>query len=165
MNTHARVRSVLKLGFLLAVMLCASPVQANPIALPEKPVTAPLTFTITISILLEAICWFLCPRRFRKPRLFILWILGMHLITFPAFVGLLRCLDTLRPAVAVTFGEGLVILVEGFLVFLLCNFVANASQNSPGPSLVRCWLVSLAANFCSVVAFPLLTSASDRFGW
>jgi hypothetical protein len=65
-------------------------------------VTGPLTFAVTGAILIEAICWAWCLRRFRKPRLFILWVLGMHLITFPDFVGLLHFLDALRLAVAVS---------------------------------------------------------------
>src|SRR6185437_1253425 len=98
MKTRNKVYSAVKVGLLLVVSFSAIPALANPIPLPEKPVTGPLTFAVTAAIFIEAICWMLCLRRFRKPRLFILWILGMHLITFPAFVGLLHFLDTLRPA-------------------------------------------------------------------
>jgi hypothetical protein len=102
MKTRATFISTAKVGLLLLMLFSAFPALANPIPLPEKPVTGPLTLSVTVAIFIEAICWVLCLRRFRKPRWFILWILGMHLITFPAFVGLLHFLDTLRPAVAVT---------------------------------------------------------------
>jgi hypothetical protein len=148
--------------FLVAAMFSAVfSVRANPISLPEKPVTPEITFLITASILLEAICWVFLLRRFQKPHWFIVWILGMHLLTFPAFLGLLRFLDTMRPAIAVAVGEGLVVLVEGYFVFLICGYVRPSVKNAPTPSLVRCWLVSLAGNFCSAAAFPLLKIAHD----
>src|SRR3569833_1105323 len=157
MKTRNTVCSAAKVGLLLVVLFSAIPALANPIPLPEKPVTVPLTFAVTAAIFIEAICWVLCLRRFRKPRLFILWILGMHLITFPAFVGLLHFLDTLRPAAAVALGETFVVISEGFLVFLACNFLARAPKDASPPGPLQCWLVSVVSNLCSVIAFPLLT--------
>ena len=151
----------LRFGIMAAMFFATSSLQANPISLPEKPVTPEITFLIVVSILLEAICWVFLLRRFRKPRLFILWILGMHLLTFPAFLGLLRYLDTMRPAIAVALGEGLVVLVEGYFVFLICSCIRSSVQIAPTPSLVRCWLVSLTGNVCSAAAFPLLKVAHD----
>jgi hypothetical protein len=165
MKTRATIFTVAKIGLLLVVLFHAVPALANPIPLPEKPVTGPLTFAVSVAIFIEAICWVLCLRRFRKPRLFILWVLGMHLITFPAFVGLLHFLDTLRPAVAVALGEAFVVISEGLLVFLVCNYFARIPQDASPPGLVRCWLVSVISNACSIVVFPLLTATSDRFGW
>ena len=165
MKTRATLFTTAKVGLLLLVLFSALPAHANPIPLPEKPVTGPLTFAVTIAIFIEAICWTLCLRRFRRPRLFILWVLGMHLITFPAFVGLLHFLDTHRPAVAVTVGELFVVISEGFLVFLACNYLARVPQGASPPGLLRCWLVSVISNACSMIAFPLLTAAIDRFGW
>jgi hypothetical protein len=162
MNTRKTVSSAAKVGILLGFLFSALPALANPIPLPEKPVTGPLTFAVTAAIFIEAICWVLCLRRFRKPRLFILWILGMHLITFPAFVGLLHFLDTLRPAAAVVLGETFVVISEGFLVFLACNFLARASKDASPPGLMWCWVVSVISNACSMIAFPLLTAAGDR---
>lgn len=150
-----------RLGFVAAMFSAIFSAQANPISLPEKPVTPEITFLITAAILLEAICWTFLLRRFQKPRWFMLWILGMHLITFPAFLGLLRFLDTMRPVIAVSLGEGLVVLVEGYLVFLICGYVRPSVKNAPTPSLVRCWLVSFAGNLCSATAFPLLKIAND----
>ena len=165
MKTRATLFTTAKVGLFLLILLSAFPALANPIPLPEKPVTGPLTLAVTVAIFIEAICWVLCLRRFRRPRFFILWVLGMHLITFPAFVGLLHFLDAFRPAVAVTLGEVFVVISEGFLVFLACNYLARASQTGSPPGLLRCWLVSVLSNACSMVAFPLLTAASDRFRW
>jgi hypothetical protein len=150
-----------QVGIFIALFFCVFSAPANPISLPEKPVTREIAFLIVVSILLEATCWIFLLRRFRKPRFFILWILGMHLLTFPAFLELLRFLDAMRPATAVALGEGLVVLVEGSFVFLICSYVRPSVQNSPTPSLVRCWLVSLAGNICSATAFPLLTIVHD----
>jgi hypothetical protein len=165
MKTRGTLFTAAKVGILLLMLFNAFPALANPIPFPERPVTGPLTFSVTVAIFIEAICWTLCLRRFCRPRLFILWVLGMHLITFPAFVGLMHFLDTLRPAVAVTLGELFVVIAEGFLVFLACNYLARASQTAPAPGLLRCWVVSLLGNACSMVVFPFLTAASDRFGW
>jgi hypothetical protein len=150
-----------RLGLMAAMFFATTSLQANPISLPEKPFTPEITFLIVASIFLEAICWVFLLRCFQKPRWFILWILGMHLLTLPAFLGLLRFLDTMRPATAVALGEGLVVLVEGYLVFLICSCVRPSVQNAPIASLVRCWLVSLAGNVCSAIAFPLLKIAHD----
>jgi len=165
MKTRNTVYSTAKVGLLLVVLFSALPALANPIPFPEKPVTGPLTFAVTVAIFIEAICWVFCLWRFRKPRFFILWILGMHLITFPAFVGLLHFLDALRPAAAVVLGETFVVISEGFLVFLACNYLARAPKDAPPPGLLRCWLVSVVSNICSMIAFPLLTVVSDRFSW
>jgi len=165
MKMRSTLVSTVKWGALSVVLFCAMPVLANPIPLPEKPVTGPLAFSVTIAILVEAVCWVLCLRRFRRPRLFILWVLGMHLITFPAFLGLLHSLGSLRPSVAVALGESFVVIAEGYLVFLICNYFSGGSENASPPGLMRCWLVSLASNVCSMVAFPVLTAAGDRFGW
>jgi hypothetical protein len=161
MKTSSAPNLKLRFGLVAAMFLAAFPLQANPISLPEKPVTSEITFLITVSIFLEAICWMFLLRRFQRPRLFILWILGMHLLTFPAFLGLLWLLDAMRPAFAVALGEGLVVLVEGVIIYAICRCASAAKQNAPIPSLVRCWLVSLAGNICSATAFPLLITLHD----
>jgi hypothetical protein len=61
-------------------------------------------------------------------------------------------------------GVLLVVISEGFLVFLACNYLARASRTA-SPGLLRCSVVSLLNNVCSTVAFPLLTVVGDRFGW
>src|ERR1035437_4524315 len=128
----------------------------NPISIQEKPLTPEIAFLITFSILLEATCILLLLRHWRRPRFFIIWIIGIHLLTYPAFLSFLWLLQDMRPALAVAFGESLVVLVEGILIYLICHYVPT-KQNFPTPSLFRCWLVSMAGNACSLIAFPFLT--------
>jgi hypothetical protein len=153
--------SVFRIGLMGVALFMAFQMQANPIPLPKKPVAPEICFLIPTSILLEAICWGFLLRKFQRPRFFVLWILGMHLITFPAFLGLLKRLDTMRPATAVALGGTLVVLVEGYLVFLICNYIRSSRENVSPPSLLTCWLVSLAGNICSAAAFPLLAHLHD----
>jgi hypothetical protein len=145
-----------RLGVVAAMFLFTLSLQANPISIPEKSVTPEITFLIVFSILLEAVCILFLLRRFRKPPIFILWIFGMHLLTYPAFLSFLWLLQDMRPAFAVAFGESLVVVGEGILIYLICSFVPT-KQNFPTASLFRCWLVSLAGNACSLIAFPFLT--------
>jgi hypothetical protein len=157
MQNSSHVR---RLGVLAAMFFFTFSLQADPISIPEKPLTPEIAFLICFSILLEATCILLLLRRFRKPRLFILWILGLHLITYPAFLGFLWWFQDMRPAFAVMFGEGLIVIIEGTLIYLICRYVPT-KQNLPTALLVRCWLASLAGNACSLIAFPLLMNLYD----
>ena len=149
-----------RISFFAAMLFCSFSAQANPISIPEKPVTPEITFLICFSILLETACILFLLRRFRKPRLFVLWILGLHLITYPAFLGFLWRFQDMRPSFAAALGEVLIVIIEGILIYLICRHVP-AKQNLPIASLIRCWLISLAGNACSLIAFPLLTNLND----
>ena len=144
-----------QLAVLAVMFLFTFSLRADPIDIPEKSATPEISFLIGFSILLEAVCILFLLRRFRKPHFFILWILGMHLITYPTFLGFLWSFQNMRPAFAAAFGEGLIVIIEGTLIYLICRYVP-AKQNSPMASLIRCWLISLAGNTCSLIAFPLL---------
>jgi hypothetical protein len=157
MKTKNHIR---RIGFLAAILFFSFSAQADPIEIPEKSLTPEISFLISFSILLEATCILLLLRRFRKPRFFILWILGLHLITYPAFLGFLWLFQNIRPAFAAAFGEGLIVIIEGTFIYLICRCVPT-SQKLPMASLIRCWLVSLAGNACSLIAFPLLTKLYD----
>jgi len=149
-----------RLGVSAAILFCSFSAQADPISFPEKSVTPEISFLIGFSILLEAVCILLLLRRFRRPRLFVLWILGLHLITYPAFIGFLWEFQDMRPAFAAALGEGLIVIIEGTLIYLICRYVPT-KRNLPIASLIRCWLVSLAGNACSLIVFPLLTNLYD----
>src|ERR1035437_8230464 len=89
------------LAFLAAVILPVVTAQANPVELPEKSITPEISFRIGFALLIEILCiWFML-RRSRRPRFFILWLIGMHLLTYPSFLGLLWLLQAMRPAFAV----------------------------------------------------------------
>lgn len=137
--------------------------KADPIELPEKSITPEISLLITFAILLEVICIWLILRRSQKPRLFILWLIGIHVLTYPSFLGLLWLLQSMRPAYAVGVAEGLIILVEGSLIYLICRCIASAKSSLAAPSLIKCWLASLIGNICSAAAFPILMAVYDRF--
>jgi hypothetical protein len=154
--------SLWRAGILVSLFLFAFSLRADPIEIPERSVVPEIAMLTGVSILLEAICIWLLLRRFQKPRLFILWIMGMHLITYPAFMGLLWLLQDMRPALAAGIGEGIVVLVEGSLIHLICRFVPSAKSNRPPASLLRCLLASLAGNAVSAAVFPILLKIHDR---
>jgi len=147
-------------GLFALVMLGSFSARANPIEIPEQPLTPEIAFLISFSIFLEAACISLLLRHFRKPRLFILWILALHLITYPGFLSLLWLLPDLRPALAVALGEALVVAVEGTLIYWICRR-APSRQKLPRASLVVCWRASLVGNVCSLMAFPCLLNSFE----
>ena len=105
MKTKSALAGYLRpLGILAAVIFSGVTAQANPIALPEKSITPEISLVIGVAILLEVICIWLVLRRARRPRFFVLWLSGMHLITYPAFLGVLWMLQDLRPALAAAVG-------------------------------------------------------------
>lgn len=137
-------------------------VNADPISMPEKPVTPTIVFLIGFSIVLEVLCILLVLWHVRKPRFFILWLIGMHALTYPGLLSVLWFLQNIRPAYAVAGGEILVVLVEGMLIFLICHLIPPAKSNLASPSMVKCLLASFIGNLCSALAFPLLSMISDR---
>jgi hypothetical protein len=152
---------VRQFGVLAGMIFLAITARANPISLPDKPVTAEISFTIAFAILLEVICVWLILRRSRRPRIFIIWLIGMHLLTYPSFLGVLWLLQDMRPAFAAASGEGLVVLVEGILIYLICRFAPPAKSELTAPSIAKCWLASFIGNICSVAAFPLLLASYE----
>lgn len=159
----AKSNSIFRLAISVAVFFTSLSLRANPIELPERPVTPEIAFLLTTAILLEVGCvWFLL-RRSRKPRFFVLWLIAMNLVTYPAFVGLLRLLDDLRPSLAVLIGEALVVIVEGAVIYLICRFASSQKSELPAPSVLKCWLASLVGNACSAATFPLMLAIYERF--
>lgn len=102
-------------------------------------------------------------RRSQKPRFFILWLIGIHLFTYPAFLGFLWLKQNMRPAFAAGIGEALVVLVEGTLIYLICRFIPAAKPDLTTPSIIKCLLASLIGNIISAAAFPVLIAIHDRF--
>jgi hypothetical protein len=160
MKTQSYIR---RLGFLAATFLSVVSASADPIELPEKPITSEITILISLAIFLEAVCILLILRRSQKPRFFILWLIGIHLFTYPAFLGFLCLEQNMRPAFAAGIGEGLVMLVEGILIYLICRFIPSAKSDLTAPSIIKCLLASLIGNIISAAAFPVLIAIQDRF--
>jgi hypothetical protein len=160
MKTQSYIR---RFGFLAAIFLSVVSASADPIVIAEKTLTPEITFLISFAILLEVVCILLVLRRSKKPCFFILWLIGIHLFTYPAFLGFLWVEQDMRPAFAAGIGEGLVVLVEGTLIYLICRFIPSARSDLATPSITKCLLASLIGNVLSAVAFPILLAIYDHF--
>lgn len=160
MKTQSCIR---RFGVLAAFFLSVASASADPIEMPEKPLTPEIIFLISFAILLEVICIWLVLWRSQKPRFFILWLIAMHLLTYPAFFGVLWLTENMRPAFAVGVGEGLVVVVEGILIYLICRFIPPAKLDLAKPSVIKCLFASLLGNILSAAAFPALIMIYDHF--
>jgi hypothetical protein len=156
MNGLHRYQFRRALGFIAALTVPVVSVKANPVAPDETPLTFMIYIPITLAILLEAICVSLILRRWRRPRCFILWLLAMHLLTYPLFLGILWLLYGVRPAFAMTLGEAAIVLIEGGLICLMCRYLGAGKSPLPVPSISKSLFASLIGNLCSAVSFPLL---------
>ena len=96
-------------GFLAALFCFAPGLYAGPVIFPGRSQNSVLAVYVAVAIFLEAVCvaWLL--RKFHRPRFFILWVLGTHLLTFPAFLGFVWLLQPLFQDFTITLAEGLVV--------------------------------------------------------
>jgi len=156
MNSVIRHGYFRHLGFVVILLFSAVSLKADPIAVGEGPPQLGVVVPIVLAILFEAICILLMLRRWRRPRLFILWLIVMHLPTYPLFLGLLWLSYRLHPVLGVTLAEGLIMLIEGGLIWLICRYLSSAKSELPVPSIARSLFASLIGNICSAAAFPLL---------
>ncbi len=156
MNGVMRDSSFRCIGFLVVLLLSAVSLKADPIVVGEGPPRSEVVIPIILAVLLEAICVLLILQRWRRPRLFILWLMGMHLLTYPLFLGLLWLSYGLHPALGVAIGEALIVFVEGGLIYLICRFLSSRKSELPVPSISKSLFASLIGNICSAAAFPLL---------
>ena len=158
--TH-RLRSF---GFLAALFCFTPSLYANPAIIPGKAQNSVLAVYAAAAIFLEAVCvaWLL--RKFHRPRFFILWVLGTHLLTFPAFLGVVWLLQPLFQDVTIALAEGLVVLAEGWLLHQICRRMSSPFH-LPVPSMGECWFVALIGNACSLAAFWLLLVPVTALFW
>lgn len=156
MTSIDRDTGLRRIGFLAVLLISTVSLKANPIAANDYPFSeVGPAFTITLAIFAEAICILFLLRKARTPRLFILWLMVMHLFTYPGFLGLLWLLDGLHPILVVLMGEGLIVLIEGSVIYLMCRSLPSATPELPMPSVSKSFIAALAGNICSVAAFPL----------
>jgi hypothetical protein len=152
-------RRPLALGLLAVWLLSTLPLKADPIVVgPGSSIVQFGTLlAVAAAILVEAFCiaWLL--RRSRTPRFFVLWLMGLHLLTYPLFLGWLWASAGMHPALAVGIGESVVVLLEGMLIYLLCRWAPSRRDQLPLPSAGKTLLASLLGNICSALAFPLAT--------
>jgi hypothetical protein len=162
MNGNLRDGYFYRLGFMAVLMLSVISLKADPISVGESPLEHTVFIPITLAILLEAICICLILRRLRRPRLFILWLMGMHLLTYPLFLGWLWLSYGMHPAFAVALGEGAIVFIEGGLIYLICRFISSGNSPLPVPSISKSLFASLIGNICSAAAFPVLLMAYGK---
>lgn len=163
MKTHSYFSACGRwLATLAAVMLPAVSALGDPIEMPEKSITPEISFLIGAAIFFEVICIWLMLRRSRTPRFFILWLVVMHLITYPSFLGSLWLLQNLRPAIAAGIGEGAAVVVEGFLIYFICQIPSHGNSAMATPSILKCLSASFIGNAVSALAFPVFISIYDR---
>lgn len=145
-----------RIGFLAVLFFSVASLKADPIVIGEGPPRFEAVIPIVLAVLLEAVCirWLL--RRWRRPALLILWLVGMHLLTFPLFLFVLWLSWGLDPAFGVTIGEGVIVLVEGGLIYVICRFLSSAKSVLPAPSISKSLFASFIGNICSAASFPLL---------
>ncbi|HTV43265.1 MAG TPA: hypothetical protein VMF08_22060 [Candidatus Sulfotelmatobacter sp.] len=158
MTGAIRNNGVRHTGWVAALLFSTACVKADPIPVSVvEPGPSPFVITaVVLAILLEAVCISLILRRWRRPRLFILWLMGMHLLTYPIFLGWLWLTYGMQPTVMAVAGEGLIVLLEGSLIYLICRFISSRKSPLAAPSLSRSLLASLLGNICSAAVFPLL---------
>ena len=156
--------SLRRLGIVAVLLLSAVPLLADPIVdIHEEPLLRGKTiFSVTAAILVEAACVWCLLRRWRTPHLFVVWIMGMHLVTYPLFLTLVWVAINLQPALAVAAGEAAIVVIEGTLIFLICRYAPSAKALQPAPTIFKSIFASFAGNACSAAAFPLLVMV---VGW
>jgi len=148
-------------GFLAVLLLSTVSLKANPVDIGAGPVFQLGNLTaIIIALLIESLCVVLLLRRRRTPRGFLLWLMGMHVVTYPAFLGWLWLALGLNPFLAIVIGEAWIVVLEGGLIYLMCRFMPSAKSVLPAPTVGNSLSAALMGNVCSMVAFPLLTLAN-----
>jgi hypothetical protein len=157
MNSLTRNGGVCRVGFLAVLFFSTVSLKANPIT-EEKELVLQLATLIplTLAILVEAICVRVLLRRWRRPTVFILLLMLMHVLTYPLFLNILWLSYGLHPALSVAIGEALIVLIEGGLICLICRRLAPAKSELPLPSLARSVFASLVGNISSAATFPFL---------
>jgi hypothetical protein len=158
-----RHRSLGRSGVLAVLLLSTVSLKANPISIGADPIFQLGSLSaIIIALLIESLCVVLLLRCRRTPRFFLLWLMGMHLVTYPVFLGWLWLALGLKPFLAIIIGEAWVVLLEGGLICLMCRFLPSAKSALPWPSVPKCLFASLVGNICSAVVFPFLMMLA---GW
>ena len=162
MNGIIRDGGFRRFGFAAVLLFSVVSLKADPMVVGEGSPQLQVVIPVAIAILLEAICVLLMLRRWRRPPVFILWLMVMHLLTYPLFLGLLWLSYGLHPVLGMTMGEGLIVLIEGGLIYLMCRFLSFRKSELAVPSISRTLFASLIGNICSAAAFPVLMML---YGW
>lgn len=156
MNGIPRNALLRRTGCVAVLFLSITSLHANPIAETPDIFEYFIFVPVTLAIFVEVFCVSLILKRGRHPRLFVLWLMGMHLVTYPLFLFLLWLGYGLHPVGAVALGEGIIILVEGGFIYLMCRYLPAAGIEGATPTITKTILASLIGNLCSMVAYPII---------
>lgn len=129
---------------------------------------------VAITIFLAATCIFLILRSSSRPRLFLLWAIGLHTLIMSG-VGLILISNVLHTeSVARSAAQrdlrfdlimgtcmGAGVLVEAILIYLVCRLRANPRIMLPAPSISKSLLAALTGNAVSVGSFYFLSWLTD----
>ena len=148
-------RCLRSLGF-LAALFCFTPcLYAAPVIFPGRAQNSVLALYAAAALFVDAVCVARLLRKFHRPPFFIFWVLGTHLLTFPAFLGVVWLLQPLLRDLTIAVAEGLVVLAEGWLIYQICRRPSSLAHR-PLPSAGECWFAALIGNACSLAVFWLL---------
>ncbi len=147
----------LRIGALGATLLLASEARANPVYIgsPLPATTASIT-----AIVAEVVVAGLVLRAFRRQtRSFLAMAIGMHLITYPAFLGLCVLFGrSMNAEASVASGEAVVVVVESIGYLVYCRKTKLES------GFARCVVAAAAGNLTSFVVGILTFMAMVRLG-
>jgi len=148
--------TIVHLPSLLTGLLATGNALANPIAI-QSPSTGMRSILIAVAIVLEIVVAMAILRRFRTPRAFFLWLVAMHVATFPLFVIIaMQLTDALGPLGSVSVGELVVVLCEAGIIYWLCRRIPESPGLPPLASIPRVGAASIAGNLTSIIAFAVL---------
>jgi hypothetical protein len=147
--------------FLALLLLSAFTANANPVEIGDEPgpifvfgMISAITVAILAAILAEAVCVTIILRKSRTPRFFILWLMGMHLVSYPIFLGLMALGRGISGITLLIMDEGLIVFLEGALIHVMCRMAPSRVESQPVPSPSKALLASFLGNICSAVVFP-----------
>ncbi|HXC36633.1 MAG TPA: hypothetical protein VNV43_12210 [Candidatus Acidoferrales bacterium] len=129
---------------------------------------------VAITVLLASATIFLILYNSRKPRLFILWIIGSHTLIFSA-LGLILISDVLYSLpvaesavqrdlqfdlmLGICLGFG--ILIEGGLLYLVCRLRSSSRTTLAAPSIFKSLFAALMGNAFSIGGFLIFSRLFD----
>jgi hypothetical protein len=125
---------------------------------------------VAIAVLLASVTIFLILYNSRRPRLFILWIIGLHTLIFSAlgliFISGVLYSETVPESAAqrdlqfdlmlgICLGFG--ILIEGALLYLVCRLRSSSRTTLAAPSIIRSLFAALMGNALAFGSFLFIS--------
>lgn len=129
---------------------------------------------VAVTVLLASATIFLMFHNSRKPRLFILWIIGLHTLVMSAIglvlisyvlyseeAGQSEAQRDLRFDSVVATCMGIGILIEGSLLSLVCRLRSSVGGTLPLPSVFKSCIAALIGSAFSIASFIIVCRLFD----